>query len=118
MGELKHFDSGNSDIARKADDKPEGKVLNGFLLGLDQSEPWAVVAESRRQLLAELLTSILVVSATSQDRPVVGANTVSGASAFNTSASPAVLAAAISVFNRETAGNGNQETENDGDGSG
>ena len=73
MGEPKHFDSGNSDIARKADGNPEGKGLNGFLLDWYQSEPRGVVAKPRRQVLAELFTSLLVLSATFKYRPVVGA---------------------------------------------
>ena len=73
MGELRQFDSGNSDIARKADGNPEGKGLNGFLLDWYQSEPRGVVARPRRQVLAELFTSLLVLSATFKYRPVVGA---------------------------------------------
>ena len=65
--------SGNSDIARKADGNPEGKGLNGFLLDWYQSEPRDVVAKPRRQVLAELFTSLLVLSATFKYRPVVGA---------------------------------------------
>ena len=73
MGELKHFKSGNSAVARKTDGNPEGKGLNGFLLDWYQSEPRGVVAKPRRQLLAEFFTSMLVLSATFKFRPVVGA---------------------------------------------
>ena len=73
MNDLKRFESGNSAIARKADGNPEGKGLNGFLLDWYQSEPRGVVAKPRRQVLAELFTSMLVLSATFKYRPVVGA---------------------------------------------
>ncbi len=72
MGELKHFKSGNSAVARKTDGNPEGKGLNGFLLDWYQSEPRGVVAKPRRQVLAEFFTSMLVLSATFKFRPVVG----------------------------------------------
>ena len=70
MGELKHFESGNSAIARKTDGNPEGKGHNGFLLDWYQSEPRGVVAKPRRQLLAEFFTSMLVLSAAFKFRPV------------------------------------------------
>jgi len=72
MGELKHFQSGDFAIARKSDGNPEGKGLNGFLLDWYRSEPRGVVAKPRRQVLAELFTSMLVLSATFKYRPVVG----------------------------------------------
>ena len=72
MGKLKHFEPGNFAIARKTDGNPEGKGLNGFLLDWYQSEPRGVVAKPRRQVLAELFTSMLVLSATFKYRPVVG----------------------------------------------
>ena len=73
MGELKHFETGNSVITRKADGNPEGKGRNGLLLDWYRSEPMGVVAKPRRQLLAEFFTSMLVLSATFKFRPVVGA---------------------------------------------
>ena len=73
MNDLKRFESGNLAIARKTDGNPEGKGLNGFLLDWYQSEPRGVVAKPRRQVLAELFTSMLVLSATFKYRPVVGA---------------------------------------------
>ena len=72
MGELRQIESGNSAIARKTDGNPEGKGANGFLLDWYQSEPWGVVAKPRRQLLAELFTSMLVLSAKFKFRPAVG----------------------------------------------
>ena len=72
MGTLKHFESGHSAVARKADGNPEGKGLNGFLLDWYQSEPRGVVAKSQRQILAELFTSVLVLSASFKFRPAVG----------------------------------------------
>ena len=73
MGELKHFESGNSVVARKVDGNPEGKGLNGILLDWYQSKPMGVIAKPSRQLLAEFFTSMLVLSATFKYRPVVGA---------------------------------------------
>jgi len=73
MGELKHFESGNSAIARKIDGNPEGKGLNGILLDWYQSKPRGVIAKPSRQLLAEFFTSMLVLSAIFKFRPVVGA---------------------------------------------
>ena len=70
MGELKHFESGNSPVVRKTDGNPEGKGHNGFLLDWYQSEPRGVVAKPRRQLLAEFFTSMLVLSAAFKFRPV------------------------------------------------
>ena len=72
MGNLKHFESGHSAVARKADGNPEGKGLNGFLLDWYQSEPRGVVAKSQRQILAELFTSMLVLSASFKFHPAVG----------------------------------------------
>ena len=65
--------SGNFAIACKTQGNPEGKGLNGLLLDWHQSQPRGVVAKPRRQVLAELFTSLLVLSATFKYRPVVGA---------------------------------------------
>ncbi|MBT5219387.1 MAG: DUF2452 domain-containing protein [Woeseia sp.] len=73
MSELNHFKSGNTTIIGKTGGNPEGKGLNGFLLDWYQSAPSRVVAKSRRQLLSEFFTSMLVLSATFKFRPVVGA---------------------------------------------
>lgn len=51
---------------------PEGKGLNGFLLDWYQCEPRSFVVKPRRQILAELFTSTLVLSATFKYRPAVG----------------------------------------------
>ena len=72
MRQLKHLKSVNSAIARKTDGNPEGKGLNGFLADWYQSEPRGIVAKPRRQLLAELFKSMLVLSATFKFRPTVG----------------------------------------------
>ncbi len=72
MTELNYFESATSAIARKTDGNPEGKGLNGFLLDWYQSEPRGVVAKPRHQVLAELFTSTLVLSAAFKFRPVVG----------------------------------------------
>jgi hypothetical protein len=73
MGELKHIKSADFAVATKTGGNPEGKGANGFLADWYQSEPRGVVAKPRRQLLAELFTSMLVLSATFKFRPVVGA---------------------------------------------
>jgi hypothetical protein len=65
-------DTDNAIVARKADGNPEGKGLNGLLLDLRRSEPRGVVAKSHRQVLAELFTSMLVLSATFRYRPATG----------------------------------------------
>jgi hypothetical protein len=72
MRQLKHLESVSSAIARKTDGNPEGKGLNGFLADWYQSEPRGIVAKPRRQLLAELFKSMLVLSATFKFRPTVG----------------------------------------------
>lgn len=73
MSKLKHPTFSNSIIARKKDGNPEGKGLNGLLLDWNQSQPRGVVAKPHRQVLTELFTSMLVLSATFKFRPVVGA---------------------------------------------
>jgi hypothetical protein len=72
-GELKLVGFGDSGIAPKSAGNPEGKGLNGFLLDRYQSQPKGVMAKPRRQILAELFTSMLVLSATFKFRPAVGA---------------------------------------------
>ena len=72
MSQLKHIYSGKTAITHKTDGNPEGKGLNGFILDWYQSEPSRVVAKPQRLLLAELFTSMLVLSATFKYRPVVG----------------------------------------------
>ena len=62
----------NAILGRKTDGNPEGKGLNGFLLDARLSEPSGVVAKPQRQVLAELFTSMLVLSATFKYRPAVG----------------------------------------------
>lgn len=60
-------------VALKTEGNPEGKGVNGFMLDWQQSEPRGVVAKPHRQVLAEFFTSMLVLSAQFQYRPVVGA---------------------------------------------
>ncbi len=57
----------------KPDGNPDGKGFNGFLLDWHRSEPRGVVAKPQRQVLAELFTSMLVLSAHFKYQPVVGA---------------------------------------------
>jgi hypothetical protein len=68
----KQPESGNALVARKTGGNPEGKGLNGFLLDVYLSEPRGVAAKARHQILAELFTSMLVLSATFKYRPAVG----------------------------------------------
>lgn len=72
MCELKPLASGKDIIARKTEGNPEGKGRNGLLLDWNQSEPTGVVAKPHRQVLSELFTSMLVLSATFKFRPVIG----------------------------------------------
>ena len=69
--QLKNGVPASSMIARKTDGNPEGKGLNGLLLDWAQSAPRGVVAKPHRQVLAELFTSMLVLSASFKYRPVV-----------------------------------------------
>jgi hypothetical protein len=72
MGKIKRFESGRTELASKSDGNPEGKGTNGFLLDWYQTEPQALVAKPRRQLLAEFFTSMLVLSAEFKFKPVIG----------------------------------------------
>lgn len=65
-------ESNNVIIARKADGNPEGKGRNGLLHDWYRSTPRGVVAKPPRQVLAELFTSMLVLSASFKFRPAVG----------------------------------------------
>jgi hypothetical protein len=58
-------------VARKGDGNPEGKGVNGFMLDWYQTEPRDLVAKPHRQVLAELFTSMLVLSAAFKYRPAV-----------------------------------------------
>ena len=58
--------------ASKTDGNPEGKGVNGFLADWCATEPRAVVAKPQMQVLAELFTSMLVLSAAFKYRPVPG----------------------------------------------
>ena len=74
MRDLRQFVPGSAAVARKSDGNPEGKGANGFLLDWYRSEPRGVVAKPRRQVLAELFTSLLVLSAAFKYRPAIGTN--------------------------------------------
>jgi hypothetical protein len=58
--------------ALKQAGNPEGKGANGFLLDWYRSRPRGVVAKPQPQVLAELFTSMLALTATFKYRPVVG----------------------------------------------
>ena len=61
--------------ARKTDGNPEGKGVSGLLADWTATEPRGVVAKPQHQVLAELFTSMLVLSASFKYRPVPdGAN--------------------------------------------
>ncbi len=72
MSETEQQRSGCRTVALKTGGNPEGKGLNGFLLDWSDTEPRGVVAKPQRQLLAELFTSMLVLSAKFGYRPAVG----------------------------------------------
>ncbi|MDJ0812768.1 MAG: DUF2452 domain-containing protein [Woeseiaceae bacterium] len=56
----------------KTDGNPEGKGTNGLLADWRATEPRGIVAKPQRQVLAELFTSMLVLSASFKYRPVPG----------------------------------------------
>ena len=58
--------------APKTAGNPEGKGVQGFLDDWRATEPRGVVAKPQRQVLAELFTSMLVLSASFGYRPVPG----------------------------------------------
>jgi hypothetical protein len=58
--------------ALKTEGNPEGKGAHGFLRDWSATEPRAVVAKPQRRLLAELFTSMLVLSAKFKYQPVPG----------------------------------------------
>lgn len=62
-----------SELAVKPPVNPDGKGLSGMMRDWYGLEPRGVVAKPQRQVLAELFTSMLVLSAAFRFRPVVGA---------------------------------------------
>ncbi len=72
MSELKHDERGGRAVAVKTQGNSDGKGRHGFMLDWYQSQPQGVVAKTRPQLLAELFTSMLVLSSTFKFRPVLG----------------------------------------------
>jgi hypothetical protein len=64
--------SDNTVVACKTDGNPEGKGLNGLMSDWYRSEPRGVVVKPRRQVLAELFTSMLILSASFRFRPAIG----------------------------------------------
>ena len=56
----------------KAAGNPEGKGANGFLFDWFATTPRGVVAKPERQVVAELFTSMLVLSASFRYRPAPG----------------------------------------------
>ena len=66
------FQPGLSALVPKSDGNPEGKGINGFLADWRATEPRGVAAKPQRQVLAELFTSMLVLSSSFKYRPVAG----------------------------------------------
>jgi hypothetical protein len=62
--------SGERALAPKTDSNPSGKGVNGFLADWYRSRPRDVVAKPRQQVLAELFTSMLALSAKFKYQPV------------------------------------------------
>lgn len=69
---LKKTDSGSAIVAHKSDGNPDGKGLNGLMFDWYQCEPSGVIAKPHHQILAELFTSLLVLSANFKFRPAAG----------------------------------------------
>ena len=59
-------------LAPKTDGNPDGKGAHGFLDDWRGAQPRGVVAKPQRQVLAELFTSMLVLSSSFKYRPVPG----------------------------------------------
>ncbi|MGI9236117.1 MAG: DUF2452 domain-containing protein [Woeseiaceae bacterium] len=72
MAERKPHTSRSRDVARKTDGNPDGKGADGFMLDWYRSEPRGLSAKPQRQVLAELFTSMLVLSAQFKYKPSVG----------------------------------------------
>jgi hypothetical protein len=68
---INHRQKGHQ-LTLKTDGNPEGKGANGFLHDWHVTQPRGVVAKPQRQVLAELFTSMLVLSASFKYRPVPG----------------------------------------------
>ena len=60
------------ELVPKTDANPEGKGVNGFLADWRATEPRGIVAKPQRQVLAELFTSMLVLSSAFKYRPAQG----------------------------------------------
>ena len=72
MSALEKSKQSHDMAVRQPDGNPQGKGAVGFLLDWEQSEPKGVVAKPQRQVLAELFTSMLVLSANFKFRPAMG----------------------------------------------
>lgn len=59
-------------LATNTDGNPDGKGAHGFLDDWRGTQPSCVIAKPQRQVLAELFTSLLVLSSTFKYRPVPG----------------------------------------------
>lgn len=59
-------------VAPKSGGNPEGKGVNGFLADWRATQPRDTVAKPQRQVLAEMFTSMLILSSSFKYRPVAG----------------------------------------------
>lgn len=72
MTEQESHTSRSREVALKTDGNPDGKGANGFMLDWYRSEPRGLSAKPQRQVLAELFTSMLVLSSQFKYKPSVG----------------------------------------------
>ncbi len=72
MSSKDHQSRSGRTTALKVAGNPEGKGANGLLLDWRRTEPRGVVAKPQRQVLAELFTSMLALSASFKYRPALG----------------------------------------------
>lgn len=70
--EISHEHQKNLLLAPNTDGNPDGKGAHGFLDDWRGTQPSGVVAKPQRQVLAELFTSMLVLSSSFKYRPVPG----------------------------------------------
>ena len=75
MKSLAPHKPGSQVVAHKTEGNPEGKGVNGFLLDWHKTAPRGVVAKPQPQVLAEVFTSMLVLTASFKFRPAVGVAT-------------------------------------------
>ncbi len=72
MPEQERLKPSSTTIVPKTDGNPEGKGANALLADWQRTRPRFVVAKPQQQILAELFTSMLILSAAFKFRPAVG----------------------------------------------